>query len=244
MEMSVREEALDEGGQFEPKFEWQQEIVAKYERLDLDRLWSLCGATDERTNAFGSELLRTLLRYTPRQRALPKLPAKQRERFFAKFEKSARSLKALLEDLPPALEIEFLGTMDYHTPEGFFDETDGTEYEGLGYFDFHAYRIIDSLSVLLEHLPEVHAEHLRSAGRPKQNENLEETIRRLGKLFFAVSGQSVATRFRYVELDTAMPYQGPFMEFLCATLWSFNEKEFPSNATLGEAARRAFSLRK
>ena len=226
------------------EFEWHREVAAKFERLDLDRLWSLCSARTKRLETFDTELRRVLFRYRSEQRPLPKLSAKQRGKTYDQIEKSARTLRGHLTDMAPSLENELVATFLYHEPEELFEQTVDTEYEGLSYFEYHAFRIMDSISVLLEHLPEARDDHKPQAGRPKQNENLEETIRYLGELFEGASGQPVAERFRYDESDRKAPYQGPFMAFLSAAIWGFNGREFPSNAALGEATRRAFELRK
>ena len=174
---------------------------------------------------------------------MPQLSAKQRDRHYDQIDKTARKLRDLLSDMLPTLENELIETFIYYTPEDLYEKV-GEEYEGLGYYEAHASRIMDSIDVLLEHLPEARAEHQPQAGRRKQNANLEETIQRLGKIFEATSKQPVGHRFRYDDGNSSMPYQGPFMAFLSAVIWGFNGREFPSNAALGEATRRAFELRK
>jgi hypothetical protein len=81
-------------------------------------------------------------------------------------------------------------------------------------------------------------------GRPKQNESLECRIVDLGRLYEKISGKAPMAGLTYQELDSEIPYQGQFLTFVTQVFWAWNGRKVPTNPTLGDAARRAFGVRK
>ena len=119
----------------------------------------------------------------------------------------------------------------------------GTVDEGLDFFEYE----YDYLNSILSKMTELIAESLvrtsRPAGRPIQNENLEETIRKLAKLFEKTTGKDPRKGISVSAYSNGSNYGGPFNDFVQATVWTYNGKDFPKSAALGETIRVALGLR-
>lgn len=212
-------------------------------RLDLNRLWSLCGGIGVVSTSFGKQLDTILSRYNPEQRPPTILPAKQRDKIYQRLEKAALVVIDELNELPHQIWYELQDTFTLNEPPD-VDEILSGENEGLTYGEYQTDRMTETLTLLLATVQDARTNHKRNVGRPKQNENLETVIHDLGDLYEFVSSDRPMKSYRYNEADAESPYQGAFLNFLCATLWAYNDRTFPTNNALGEATRVAFNLRK
>jgi hypothetical protein len=221
------------------------EHAKAFARIDLEQAWGLCGGEGNRPIPFERQLFEVLRDYNsnPITRPNHDITAKKRDQIYARLEKSASTLRNELQDLHEQVWNELLDSFTANEPPNVDDILVG-ENEGLTYGEYQIECILESLAVLTEVIPEAKVNHKRPMGRPKQNENLERTIHKFGGLYASVSGEAPMKTYRYNEVDADTPYQGPFLNFLCATLWAYNGRKFPSNNALGEATRIAFSLRK
>ncbi|WP_171174912.1 hypothetical protein [Ruegeria sp. HKCCD8929] len=85
---------------------------------------------------------------------------------------------------------------------------------------------------------------MRPRARPKQNENLEETIKRLGAVFERYSGRKPMDSYWYNDLDEERPYKGSFFDFLFLFFWVDDAQRNPSVHAIGNVARRLFGHKK
>ena len=214
-----------------------------FARIDLDQAWLQCGGHGERTPSFEPRLREVVGNYFPNRTPSRNLPAKQRDQIYQRLGKAASTIMDELNGLPDQIWYELQDSFTMNEPAD-VDDLLQDDNEGLTYGEYQTDLIRETLSTLVLTIQDARANHKRSTGRPKQNENLESVIRDLGDLFQSISGDAPMAAYRYNDLDPDLPYQGPFPEFLCATLWAFNGRKYPTNNALGEAARVAFGLRK
>ncbi|MCV6823164.1 MULTISPECIES: hypothetical protein [Halocynthiibacter] len=212
--------------------------------LDIGKLWEALGLDAPMATEFESEIEFIARAYDPKNRSVSKLSAKERKALYGKIEKSASTLLAQLSHLPPSAEWELEEAGFALEPEGFDEAIMDTENEGLGYGEFLVEKLqaaLPELNVLVEYAL---TEHKRPRARPKQNQSLEDTITKLGKVFEYFTGDVPMASYSYNEIDQERPYHGRFFDFLYAFFWSVNGRQFPTSHTIGDTARRVFGLRK
>lgn len=128
-------------------------------------------------------------------------------------------------------------------PADYFENSIDKDHEGLDYWEYEFDKLKTTLETLSTFLDESMDETPKHSGRPKQNENLEQTIIKLSALFTATSGKDATKGISVSAYDSGQPYGGPFIDFLQTAFWSYNAREYPSSAAIGETARRALGLR-
>jgi hypothetical protein len=217
-----------------------------FERLDLEKLWVLCDGEGAPRAEFAHDLRKVLQFYRPGPDSFVFLPAKERKPVYDKLEKAISNIHAQFANIHEHIEWEIdTVSIDFEPEE--FEELEvliSGEYAGLSYGVY----LIDTLQGRLQELSEIlsaaRKEHTRPKGKPKQNGSLERTIKELGTVYEKYTGREPMAAYRYDELDQTQPYQGPFFDFLHAVFWTMSGKEEPSGHSIGDAARRAFGLRK
>jgi len=209
----------------------------------LREAWTLIGTGGKEPEWFGVELTSILQGYSECPSKRVSLPSKDRNKFYNNVEKATQTLLAAIGELPRRIEWELQDTYTCHEPENVDDILTG-ESEGLSYGEYELDRLATTLNTFMAMTANARQDHKPEIGRPNQNENLEQTIVGLAVLFKRVTGQAAMSTYTFQELDDKRPYQGPFLSFVTTLLWMHNGRQFPSNPTIGEAARKALGLRK
>jgi hypothetical protein len=221
----------------------RKEFEARFRAIDLGAAWSLCSCKGIPHEGFEKSLKEALVGYDPNPRPASSVPSKERSGTYQRLEKATVTLLAELDQLNPVLWREIEETFEANAPTH-VELLLADENEGLSYGEFQTEKAIESVSSLLRTLRDARDHNIKPAGRPKQNENLERTMRSLGAVFERTSGNKPMQHYTREEAYPQRPYRGPFIEFLCETLWAFNGREYPGNGALGETALRVFGKRK
>ena len=223
------------------KVEAQTEALS---RLDFERLWHLCGGEGAASDTFEHDVKSVMRRYRLGPDRFARMPAKERTPHYRTLERVVGSLRDQLETMHPhiAWELETAGIN--HEPEGFLDQSIGEPHEGLSYSEYLMDALLNELAIFSDILRDAQADNRTPRGKPKQNSNLETTIRGLGAVYQKHTEREPMAGYRYNDIDESQPYQGRFLNFIQATIWAFNGAQKPSSHAIGEAARRAFGLRK
>ena len=224
-------------------FVTDEESEKAISRLDLDELWSTCGREGRPCAEFKSDLRDALRFYRPGPDRKAALGWKERSSAYNKLEKSISRLRTELENLHYHIEHEIIAYNIENEPEGFEPCYSG-EYEGLSYGEFRLCRLIEELESFASITGDAKRHFRRGRGRPPQNGTLTSTIKDLGDIFEKYSGNSPMETYSYDESNISHPYQGQFFDFLYAVFWPLNDRAYPSGNALGDAARRAFDLKK
>lgn len=211
----------------------------------LEEAWNMCGMAGKPNAAFRDAIADALFHYKRQLTKEPRLSTRERTRLLGKIEKHSEQLRQLLLSLNDETACEF---SDVYTarfePEELQLGSIDTEFEGLSYFEAQVERLDNMLSELSEGVRIVSSAGYDIKGRPKQNFGLEDTIKSLGEIFQAGTGRTPMEGYGYSDTLGDHPYTGPFLDFLTCVLWGYAKREVPSNSAIGEAARRAFGLRK
>jgi len=221
----------------------ETEFYERFRRINIDEVWRQCCTDQPRPNEFEPALSDALYFYSPKPGNRVAIPALERSRWYQKLERAAVMMLAELDEVPDAIWWELQNIYEVNSPAD-VDSILSEENEGLTYGEYATEQLSDQIALFLATIRESQKAYKPSAGRPKQNESLEQTIRDLGTFFERFAGQEPMATYRYDPHEESNHYKGPFMDFLCAVIWSFNGSNLPSNDTLGEAARSAFGLRK
>lgn len=213
-------------------------------RLDMDQLWQLCGHDGHASAEFGEDVRAALDRYRPGPDPKFRLNAEDRKGRYRRLTKALDALRIEIEAMHPQLvwELESAG-IDFE-PDEFMKTSVGTRHEGLAYGEYVLDGLAESVARLADIVPAAMDQTKASRGRPKQNAGLEQVITALARTYEKHTGKRPLEGYRQDGLDVSQPYKGPFFDFLSAVLWRFNGREFPSGHAIGDAARRAFGLRK
>jgi hypothetical protein len=182
--------------------------------------------------------------YRPGPDRFARWPAKDRTLHYKTLERAVKNLRDQLKTMHPhiAWELETAGIN--HEPEDFFDQSIGAQHEGISYSEYLVGVLLNELANFSDIVRDARADNKTPRGKPKQNSNLETTIRGLGTVYQKHTEREPMAGYRFNDIDESRPYQGPFLDFIQSTIWAFNDAENPSNHAIGEAARRAFGLRK
>ena len=221
----------------------EKDFLSSFSRIDLQKLWILCGRQCEQSACFEESVRAVVEHYRPQAVRLARLPAKERNPIYNRLDKAVSALLSELYDLPEVIQLEITNSAEESTPENVSEIVSG-RFEGLSYGEYQVYSLEESLSKFHDIIKDAHKVHGIPRGKPKQNENLTETILGLGEIFKRYSGEDPMSSYSYDELDDREPYKSRFFDFLRIVLWSFNGRDFPSGHAIGDAARRAFGLKK
>ncbi len=210
---------------------------------DLNKLWEICGLEGNCSAEFSRRVREAVYFYFPGPSKQFVLSAKERNRFYAKLEKSIGNLREQLDGIHDDMVVEIDWGGDGYEPEGF----DLSQAADLGVFTYGGY-LLHTLEGQLEDFAEIVAtakkENGNPRGKPKQNEALESTISDLAEIYQDYSGREPMAGHHYDDLNELQPHQGPFLDFLHTLFWTVNGSNFPTSNTIGDAARRQFKLRK
>lgn len=214
------------------------------ERLDFGRLWTLCDGQGVASYSFEKDVRAVLCRYRPGPDRIVRMPAKERTQHYNGLEKAIIDLRRKFEEMHPhiAWELDMAG-IDYE-PVELIDGILKGSHEGLSYSEYLTDVLLSQLEQLEDVVRAARSENMARRGKPKQNSNLETTIRDLGAVYKKHMGREPMAGYRFNDIDESQPYQGPFLDFIQSALWTFNGAQVPSGYAIGEAARRAFGLRK
>lgn len=213
-------------------------------RLDFNRLWQLCGGEEAASDDFTKDMKSVMRSYRPGPDPLVRMPAKDKAKHYNALEKAVTNLGDQIKDMHAHIEWELNTAGIDFEPEDFFETCVGTPHEGLSYSEYLADVLLNELAQFSDIVREARALNKRRRGKPKQNSNLEATIRALGDVYKKQSGCEPMAGYRFNDIDESQPYQSPFLDFVQSALWTFNDAPKPSGYAIGEAARRAFELRK
>lgn len=211
--------------------------------FNANSAWQACGRIGPASKFFEDRMNEILKSYFADQRKMPRTNNTKRKATFAKIQSLSEKLRTELDNLPDDLEHEITDAYMLNEPEEYSEESMGKDHEGLGYWEFEFWRLDTILARLDEILDESVINTRKPAGRPKQNENLEEAIQKLAVLYTEISGNDPTKGIVVSTYGNSEPYRGPFLDFLQTTIWTYNDREFPSSAALGETARRVFGHR-
>ncbi|WP_322867737.1 hypothetical protein U5922_016900 [Aquicoccus sp. G2-2] len=206
-------------------------------------VWQDCGGQGQMPDWFAQRLWEIMrsYRYGPDQKV--QMPAKERDRFYRKLEKASQALLDITHEIPDRIIIELEDTFTSNDPEENFMRR-MLEEPGTSYFEQTVERVEAHVKLLQKIASEAYQIHKPANGRRKQNSDFEYTLVELGELFEQVSGQAPMKTYHFDELNDDQPYQGRYLTLVTNLLWSINGRGLPTNLMVGEAARRAFGLRK
>lgn len=225
-----------------------------FKRLDIDQLWKLCEGQGRAPGEFEQDLWEAIGDYRSTADVKVFLPARERNPQYNKLQKSIDGLKTQLDELHEFLEFEIIAVSIDFEP----DQPDDDEYywpgldEGYTYGEYQIARVLEHLGEFEKIVQAARDRHKRSKGKPKKNQSFEDTILRLGRVFEKHSGKPAMSKYRYDDLlndaddpdGESQPYQGPFFDYLHMIFWTINGRQEPTSHAIGDAARRAFELRK
>lgn len=224
----------------------EHEMKSAFGRLDLDRLWQICGGKDSPGGDFVNDLREALQFYRPGPNPSAFLPAKQRKPLYDKLEKAIGTLRDQLVNMDDFVAFEIDAASIQLEPDD-FDQYASGEYAGLSYGEYQLFTLLQNLDEYSEIVCAARESHTKPKGKPKQNRILEETVKDLGAVFEKYASQEPMAGYRFSDwdgIDESQVYHGPFFDFLHAIFWSMHGKGNPTSNTIGDAARRAFELRK
>lgn len=213
-------------------------------RLDFNHLWHLCGGEEAASDNFTNDVKSVMRTYRPGPDQLVRMPAKDKTKHYNSLEKAITNLRDQIKDMHSHIEWELTTAGIDFEPEDFFEKSVGTPHEGLSYSEYLADVLLNEMAQFSDVVRDARALNKAQRGKPKQNANLEATIRALGDVYKKHSGCEPMAGYRFNDIDESQPYQSPFLDFVQSVLWAFNEAQKPSGYAIGEAARRAFGLRK
>lgn len=225
-----------------------------FKRLDIDRLWKFCDCQGTTPEKFGQNLREALSDYRLTDAVKVSLPAQERTPEYNKLQKSIDGLKTHLNEMHEFIEFEINAvSIDFEPDQPDDDEScwPGLD-EGYTYGEYKIAQIREHLGEFEKIVEAARDRHKRAKGPQKKNQSLEDTILRLGHVFETYSGKPPMSKYRYDDLlndaddpsGESRPYQGPFFDYLHMIFWTINGRQAPSSHTIGDAARRAFELRK
>lgn len=212
-------------------------------RINFGELWQILGLEGHPTIEFEKAIVYALHWYNPHGKGFPFLPEKKRTAIYRKLDRAIEDLSVQLSELDWIIENEIAETGQLVEPDD-FDDTSSEEYEGLSYGDFQIQHLKDVLAVFSELLKESHRIHKNPRGKPKNNKDLETTIKFLGYVFEKYTGEKPLEKYRFDPLDDIRPYQSKFFDFLHTALWSWTGVQLPTGQAVGDATRRVFGRRK
>lgn len=210
---------------------------------DVTTLWKICAPGSPQPESFAIDLQVIAQQYRPKPQTLAVLPAKKRGQEYAKLKKAIANFRTQLEEQHEFISHEIEATSIDHEPDTEDDQLPWLE-EGLSYGEFVAFGMLDNLNEYETIVLAAEMRHKKPQGKPKQNENLEQVIQRLGEVFERYSGQAPMKKYQYDELDKSQPFKGRFFDLLYTFFWTINGRKYPSGAALGQASRRTFKLMK
>lgn len=211
--------------------------------LDIEAAWTACGKASAPSPQFSEKLTAAFDGYFAHLIPMQRTSNQKRKSQFAKIQTLSKRLLTELNSLPDDLAYEVTNAYMLNEPEDYFENSFGKDHEGLDYWEYEFDGLKTTLETLSTFLDESLDTNPKPGGRPKQNENLEETIIKLSTLFAATSGKDAAKGISVSTYSGGHAYGGPFIDFLQVAFWSFNAREYPSSAAIGETARRALGLR-
>lgn len=211
--------------------------------LDIEAAWKACGKVGAPSQQFSENLFAAFKGYSRHMRPMQRTNNQTRKQQFAKIQTSSKKLLSDLINLPDDLAYEITEAYMMNEPANYVENSLGQDHEGLDYWEYQFDGLKATLETLSMFLDECLDQNLKHGGRPKQNENLEETIIKLSTIFAATTGNDAAKGISVSTYSDGHAYGGSFINFLQAAFWSFNAREYPSSAAIGETARRALGLR-
>ena len=210
---------------------------------DISNLWQICAPGSFQPESFAIDVQVIAQHYRPGPQPLAVLPAKKRGQEYAKLKKAIANFRTQLEEQHAFISHEIDATSIDHEPDTEGDQLPWLD-EGLSYGEYVAFGMLDDLNEYETIVLASETRHRKPQGKPKQNENLEQAIQRLGEVFERYSGQAPMKKYQYDELDKSQPFKGRFFDLLYTFFWTINGREYPSGAALGQASRRTFKLMK
>ncbi|WP_424832266.1 hypothetical protein [Ruegeria sp.] len=216
----------------------------KKSELDFENMWKQMQLPLPIAEGFVADIGWIAQHYHPKPRRIAPLSAKERKAIYGKLDKTISSLLEQLSNLPPSIQWEFDEVGMGNEPENYFEDSLGSDHEGLGYSEHLVDDVQEKLPKIQFLIGEALEQHKRPRARPKQNESLEETIQQLAKVFLHYTGRNPMETYRYDELDEDQPYKSDFFSFLYAFFWADQSHKFPSSHTIGNTTFRVFGLKK
>ncbi|WP_170545825.1 hypothetical protein [Ruegeria arenilitoris] len=212
--------------------------------LDFENMWKQMQLPLPIAEGFVADIGWIAQHYHPKDRRITPLPAKERKAIYSKLDKTISSLLEQLSNLPPSIQWEFDEVGMGNEPENYFEDSLGSGHEGLGYSEHLVDAVQEKLPNIQFLIGEALEQHKRPRARPKQNENLEDTIQRLAQVFQHYTGRDPMEKHRYDETDADQPYKSDFFSLLYAFFWVDPSHRFPTSQAIGNAALRVFGLKK